>query len=144
MKKLGRFIVLYILAPAIFIVLFLMIPWLLICQCISSKTVRGIAFMVYLGLGQVLLVVLGSSSYFGPRRSFGNRLWPYWLTVTTEKAWDPDWTYIDSGFEPVVRFLEDERRWRIEFICSEESRQHAEKWQVQWRLQRWRSFWKWR
>lgn len=59
------------------------------------------------------------------RTRFGNRESPDWLRVTWEpmaptkrKPWHPDWTYIESTCEPVVRKL-GEVYWRIEFICPE-------------------------
>ena len=153
MKKLATFIARYVLLPTIFIILYIVLPLLLIHHCISTKPIRDIAVGFYILLGFPLLLVV--TSYLSEsRREFGNRLFPHWLRVISEKGWDPDWTYVESNFEPVVHLVEPEGWWRIEFICSEQSRQRAArkesawrsfwKWEVQWRLQRWRLFWKWR
>ncbi len=141
MKKLATFIVRYVLLPTIFIILYIVLPLLLIHQCISNKPIRGIAAVLYMGLGFPLLLV--ATSYLSERRrKFGNRLFPDWLRVMSEKAWDPDWTYVESNFEPVVHKTARESGqtvWQIEFVCPELYRQ------IQTRKESaWRSFWKWR
>src|SRR5438132_1662655 len=71
----------------------------------------------------LLMFIIG---YFSERQGkFGDRDHGDWLRVLpTEhsekfkiKGWHPDYTCIESSYEPVVRKLTPEDWWRIEFIC---------------------------